>query len=292
MPKKLTRKDFIARAHKKHYGRFDYTKSKYVNYDTKVIIICKIHGEFLQTPHDHLAGYGCPVCGKSQKLTTTTFIEKAVLKHSNKYIYNKVNYVDSKTKVTITCAHHGDFEQTPASHLSGRGCKLCVSTSSFEGFKEKAFKVHNKKYTYLSPPTSYKFNALIEIICPVHGKFFQKACSHLSGRGCSQCAKSGFDVKKPGLLYYIKVKSHGLYKIGITNLTVEKRFTIEDLSNIEILRTWYYDNGEECAKTERTILEEFKSFKYYGDKVLRSGNTELFVEDVLRLDKPLPVFSK
>ena len=222
MPKKLARKDFIAKAHKKHYGRFDYTISKDVNYETKVIIICKIHGEFLQTPHDHLTGYGCPVCGKSQKLTTTTFIEKAVLKHSNKYIYNKVNYVDSKTKVTITCAHHGDFEQTPASHLSGRGCKLCVSTSSFEGFKEKAFKVHNKKYTYLSPPTIYKFNCLIEIICPVHGEFEQTAQSHLRGRGCPTCAKTGFDKTKPAILYYIKVKSHGLYKIGITNLTVEK----------------------------------------------------------------------
>ena len=284
MPKKLTRKDFIAKAHKKHYGRFDYTKSKYVNYETKVIIICKIHGEFLQTPHDHLTGYGCPVCGKSQKLTTTTFIEKAVLKHSNKYIYNKVNYVDSKTKVTITCAHHGDFEQTPASHLSGRGCKLCVSTSSFEGFKEKAFKMHNKKYTYLSPPTIYKFNCLIEIICPVHGEFEQTAQSHLKGSGCSTCAKTGFDRTKPAILYYLSINNGEAYKIGITNKSVKDRFNSTDLKKITVLKEWEYPIGHDAYKTEQRILSMYKDFQYKGESLLATGNTELFTTNVLEID--------
>ena len=75
-----------------------------------------------------------------------TFLAKGASIHKDKYDYSKVVFNTIDTRVIITCPIHGDFEQTPASHLSGKGCKLCVSTSSFEGFKEKAFKVHNKKY--------------------------------------------------------------------------------------------------------------------------------------------------
>jgi hypothetical protein len=45
--------------------------------------------------------------------------------HNNYYNYSKVNYINSFTKVLITCPIHGDFEQTPSSHLSGRGCPKC-----------------------------------------------------------------------------------------------------------------------------------------------------------------------
>lgn len=37
--------------------------SRYLNMMEPVIIICRIHGEFLETPHRHLQGYGCPKCG-------------------------------------------------------------------------------------------------------------------------------------------------------------------------------------------------------------------------------------
>lgn len=292
MPKQLSRLEFIKRAHKKHYGKFDYTKSKYINYETKVIIICKLHGEFLQTPHDHLTGYGCPVCGKSQKLTTSTFIDKATTKHKGLYNYGKTKYINSKTKIIITCPTHGDFEQLPASHLYGRGCPSCTKVSTYNAFVEKASYVHKNKYTYVKP-IAYAFDALMEVVCPIHGTFYQKASYHLSGRGCASCAKSGFDATKPGVLYYLKVLSHNVYKIGITNYSVEKRFSAKDLSNIEIIRTWYYVDGKECQKAEKLILDTFKSSKYTGDNILISGNTEMFIEDVLQLDVlPASVFSK
>lgn len=37
----------------------DYSKVKYFNRQTKVSIICPIHGEFMQTPAHHLKGCGC-----------------------------------------------------------------------------------------------------------------------------------------------------------------------------------------------------------------------------------------
>ena len=57
-----------------------------------------------------------------KKLTLKDFINKANLIHNNKYDYSKVEYVNSKTKVCIICPKHGEFWQTPRSHLIGQGC--------------------------------------------------------------------------------------------------------------------------------------------------------------------------
>jgi len=53
------------------------------------------------------------------------FIKKANNTHKNKYDYSKVNYINSKTKVTIICQEHGEFNQLPNKHVFGLGCKKC-----------------------------------------------------------------------------------------------------------------------------------------------------------------------
>ena len=83
-----------------------------------------------------------------------------------------------------------------------------------------------------------------------------------------------------------------MYKIGITNNPLNKRFYKAEFEKMEILKTWYYVNGEECLKQEQAILQEFKKFRYKGDKVLSSGNTEIFTIDILNLDISLPIFRK
>lgn len=61
--KRYTTKQFITMAIKVHGFTYDYSLSVYINTDTKLKIICRKHGVFLQTPHDHLFGAGCPDCG-------------------------------------------------------------------------------------------------------------------------------------------------------------------------------------------------------------------------------------
>lgn len=127
----MTKKEFIERARKIHGEKYDYSKVEYLGANTKVCIICPEHGEFLQTPSAHINGKeGCPVCGnklKNQvsKLTTEEFVEKAKKIHGNKYDYSNVEYVDYDTKVKIICPEHGEFWQSPDSHLQGKGCRLC-----------------------------------------------------------------------------------------------------------------------------------------------------------------------
>lgn len=144
--KKKTTEEFIEEAKKIHSNKFDYSKVDYKNAKTKVCIICPKHGEFWQTPHGHLRGYGCSKCrdeksAKSKTKTTQDFINESSLIHNNKYSYNKTIYKDCKTKVIITCPIHGDFEQTPDNHLQGKGCKKCSLKLRTKYTKEICFEL-------------------------------------------------------------------------------------------------------------------------------------------------------
>ena len=127
--------------------------------------------------------------------TTEQFIEDARKVHGNKYNYDKVKYKNNKTKIIITCPEHGDFLQTPNKHLIGRGCpKCCNEQKHFHGLKtkdqfiEEANKVHNNFYDY-SKTEYYNNKTKIEIICPIHGSFWQTPNAHLRGQGCMECGR-------------------------------------------------------------------------------------------------------
>ena len=61
----LTREEFIEKARAIHGEKYDYSEVVYENTETNVRIICPEHGEFLQRPHHHLHGSGCPICGRN-----------------------------------------------------------------------------------------------------------------------------------------------------------------------------------------------------------------------------------
>ena len=128
-----TTEEFIEKSEKVHGNKYDYSKVNYVRKDKKVVIICSEHGEFKQTPNDHLNGYGCPICGSitssnKRRIGNNAFIERAKLIHGDKYDYSKVNYFDMHKKVCIICPKHGEFWQTPTNHLNGAGCPRCKMT--------------------------------------------------------------------------------------------------------------------------------------------------------------------
>lgn len=177
-----------------------------------------------------------------KKLTTEQFIEKATLKHNNKYNYNKSIYIRSHDKLTITCNIHGDFIQTATDHLSGYGCPECKrqkaisdNSSNLDEFIIKAKTVHGDMYDYSN--TVYNINSKkININCPIHGEFIQYKSNHLKGHGCNQCAidfgtftKSKFinlSKGRPCTFYIIKCwnEIEIFYKIGITTLNIKLRY--------------------------------------------------------------------
>ena len=122
--------EVIEQFKKKHEERYDYGRVDYKNNHTKVIIICKKHGEFSQIPKDHKQGTGCPKCSGTKQLNTAEVIEQFKKKHEERYDYGKVDYKGTHTKVIIICKEHGEFSQAPASHKQGKGCPSCSSSSS------------------------------------------------------------------------------------------------------------------------------------------------------------------
>lgn len=107
-----------------------YANVTYKTNKKKVEIICPEHGLFKQRPNDHLSGQGCRLCGinlraDKKRMTKKLFVEKSNSVHKNKYDYSKVDYENNKTKITIICQIHGEFEQNPGDHLKGVGCPNC-----------------------------------------------------------------------------------------------------------------------------------------------------------------------
>ena len=126
----LSTEEFIEKSKKVHGDRYDYSLVKYININTKVKIMCPIHGEFEHTPASNLGGGGCKKCADITigiKLLSNTeyFIKKSNIVHNNLYTYDKTIYKNAITKVIISCPIHGDFEQIPNSHLLGCGCSDC-----------------------------------------------------------------------------------------------------------------------------------------------------------------------
>ncbi len=126
MGKRKTQVEFINQSKMKHNNFYIYDKVNYIDCNTKVIIICPKHKDFLQQPRAHTQGQGCKKCQYDEKSQTQNeFIEKAKLKHNNFYLYSKVNYKGSIKKIIIICPKHGDFKQRPDLHLFENGCPKC-----------------------------------------------------------------------------------------------------------------------------------------------------------------------
>ena len=201
MPKKKTKEEFIQDAREKHGDKYDYSKVDYVNANTKVCIMCPKHGKFEQRPGDHTQGKGCPKCrneatGERCRSSKEDFIKKSLEIHKGKYDYSNVNYVNSKTKVSIICPKHGEFWQAPTAHLSGSGCYKCgvenrseKRTLTKEEFIKKANEKHNGKYDY-SKVEYMNNHTKVCIICSKHGEFWQipHSHSHTQGQGCPKCS--------------------------------------------------------------------------------------------------------
>jgi very-short-patch-repair endonuclease len=129
---KLDTLGFIKKAKQIHNDVYDYSKVEYINADTQIIIICKIHGEFIQIPDFHInRKCGCPKCSNNVKLNLLEFINKSNQIHNNVYDYSKVNYINNKTQIIIICKIHGEFTQQPYVHLLNHGCPSCVNKTEF-----------------------------------------------------------------------------------------------------------------------------------------------------------------
>lgn len=146
--KKLTQDEFINKCHKLHGNKFDYSKTIYVNYRTKVTITCRKHGDFLLRPDNHIRqGQGCWNCFLDKhKLTqlSTERLENLKKIHNNKYEYKDLSVI--KGFIEIICPNHGAFTQYLYFHEYGHGCSECNSSSRGEDYIKNYLENNNIYY--------------------------------------------------------------------------------------------------------------------------------------------------
>lgn len=210
----MLKKEIIEKGYELFHGKYNYSllgdiKTK----KEKFPVICPEHGIFYKTYESHIRrAQGCPECSGKKRYTNEEFIEKCkALEHTQELSFDKCQYINNKTKITLYCYHkddtgheHGEFEITPGHLLSGEGCPKCRYLKSAANKRRTieeviaiANNVHNNKYDY-SLITEYKNDKIkYPIICPEHDVFYQAMNNHIKGKqGCPVCGRLKSDKKR------------------------------------------------------------------------------------------------
>ena len=150
---KLDTNEFIKRSKKVHGDKYSYSKTKYVNSRTKVVVICQEHGEFSVKPNAHYGqGHGCRKCkNKASEISFEEFLIRSKKYHGEKYSYPEQDFKGIVHDVRVICPEHGEFLQNASSHSRGHGCSKCAGRRSHYSTEDiiKAFKkIHGDKYDY------------------------------------------------------------------------------------------------------------------------------------------------
>jgi very-short-patch-repair endonuclease len=256
---RLTHQEFIKRSQNIHQIKYDYSKVNYINYNTKIILICPIHGEFLILPWKHLKGSGCTKCAKKYRKNQFDFLKECKCVHGDLYDYSKSIYKNEKTKVIIICKIHGDFLQAPEKHIKRKHhCPDCGKPNFFkpfdtiDNFIRKSNLIHNNKYDY-SNVNYIRSNIKVCIICSIHGDFWQTPSSHLKGRGCPKCKQSKGEKQieqwlKENNLKYIRQQKF--------------KDCINPLTNYFLYFDFYLSDYNICIEFDGT--QHFKPIEYWG----------------------------
>lgn len=232
---------------KKKYGdkTFDYSTINYTSMNSNITLRCQRGHIFTTNPTLHLREKSRGGCRKCQAInereknsyTQEKWIELATIKHSSKYNYSKVSYINNKSKVCILCPTHGEYSQVAGQHLRGSGCHICwreciasqhhLSEDELNNRLEICASVHKNKYTYGG---FFRQNTVlfINVICPLHGSIPQRLNRHIVGYGCYKCS-SQHSLQQIDWLNYRAVsdgfiqhaRNTGEYRVDKTNMTVD-----------------------------------------------------------------------
>jgi hypothetical protein len=211
-----TKTQFILDAEKTHKNKYIYDKVIYINAHTKVIITCKIHGDFIITPDCLLNNKQiCQKCKKKELLliNKNNFLKKAKNKFGDTFCYSLMHFKSMVQKIKIICPIHGVFETKPQEHLRSKyGCYQCNKKSQKKLFninilnnRKKIYKKHiekaknkfGKKFDYTTIDFTKRIREKNNIICSIHGIQKINILKHLeSPTGCSFCSKENISFKR------------------------------------------------------------------------------------------------
>ena len=224
-----------------------------------------------------------------KRLTTEEFIKRARELHGDRYNYDKVVFVNSRTKVIIGCYIHGDFEQLPGNHLNIKnpaGCLKCSNEArklTTEEFIKRAIELHGDKYNYDKVIYRGTYKKVI-IGCSIHGDFEQRPDLHIDKSnpgGCQKCAsevrrlcggwsyrswvKSANSSKNfDSFKVYIASINNKFYKIGKTYRKLSRRFSTIPL-DCKLIKVIEFDDGIEASLFEKELHQLCSEYKQVSE---------------------------
>lgn len=288
-----------------HNNKFDYSLFVYKNLNTKSVIICPIHGEFVQRLANHLSGQDCPKCARKTtidkvKMSKEKFVELLKEVHPN---IQCVSFVSYKEKGVFTCTKHQtiNITSTPTNILRQEyGCQECVSEamSSLRRMTNTVFlsKLKIVHKSNIVPLEEYKSSkSPMSFLCKKHNNsFVSTPFNVLQGRGCKICGgllKYRKYLDEPTILYYIYLPEYNLYKIGITVQRVGISKRMYGVKNYKVLDYVLFNKGYDAYIMEQQILRDYESLRYTGGKVIPAGNSELFIKPPFN-DKIIKIYKE
>lgn len=186
---------FIKSAIEVHGDLYGYDQVDYVHSQVKVSIFCRKCGTyFMQSPHGHKSGDGCPMCsrkkiGAVRRLTKEQFVEQAVSVHGDLYDYSSANYINGRTKVDILCRKcQMIFTQTPHKHAEGRGCPRCSQSKGEKVILSTLVELglgFNQQFQIAVGDSYYRFDfalLLEKILIEYHGLQHYKPINFFQGK--------------------------------------------------------------------------------------------------------------
>jgi hypothetical protein len=246
MGARKTTEQFIEDAKAVHGDKYDYSLVEYVDWKTKVEVICKsCNITFKISPNNHTRDRGCKQCGVRRRVDASRmklddFINKSKQIHGDKYDYSETLYTKNSEEVEIICKIHGKFKQIANAHKQGCGCTECGVIKNREN------------------PTGW---------------------SHTNWQKASEKSKD-FDSFK---VYVIRCwnEEEEFYKIGKTYLKINQRFSSKKSLpyNWEILKEFILDNSKKASSLEHKLKIDNKIYHYRPNKNF-GGKYEYFTKEL------------
>lgn len=268
-------------------GREITISGEYVNQKTKLNCTCNLcHHNWIATASNLKSndGKGCVYCSRGVIRSLEHLQDQLDSLGKN---FTLIAESVKKYHYDVRCNMCQREWTTSSTSILTCGCARC--NKKIKGSLENTQNKLNNRFSMIQVSGVY-VNAYSKLncLCQICGTQWSAHSHNLlnNNRGCPSCARTGYDPSKPGILYYLRVQAYGetYWKIGITNLSVQKRFSSEDLEKITIIFEKSFQDGRVAQQSESNILKLFSEYRADGVKVLKSGNTELFTKDVLQMN--------
>jgi hypothetical protein len=240
------------------------------------------------------AGQGCPKCGRisateKQKLS----LNEVDARFLSPGVERLGPYVTSNTRTLMRClgCRHEWVTSTASVISLGTGCPKCRRISATERQKlslsEVDARCFSKGVERVGPYVNSGTRTLLRCVECRHEWMTSPSSIISAGTGCPKCSEYGFNLGILGKLYCVSISnSNGpkVYKIGITNYTVQHRFKI-DMKKIRVLQIERFSFIADARFEEQRLLKKYAQYRYLGPNLLECvRNREKFTVDILAME--------